>query len=133
MNKELLENTKVATYFLWEYTRSDNAMDLWYCAEDMAYYFETNRIEKMEDIYAVLKKGKNSFEYINIIRNLSFRIYLYSKNEDCLSNWYVAERLFSNSEWCGAVINMANEFRKNKGKAESLNGIHLETVRQYYV
>jgi hypothetical protein len=132
MNKELLENTKIATYFLWEYTKCENAMELWYCAEDIAYYLERNEIHKIENIHEILKKGKSSFEYIYFIRNISFRIYLYTKNQNCAYNWYTAERLLFNGEWCDAVLKMANSFKANKGNAESLSGVHLETVRKYY-
>ena len=132
MDTNIFANTKVAAYFLWEYTNNENAMSLWYCAEDFGYHLETHHILTIEDLQNILKKGHDDFEYIYLVRNLAFRIYIYTNQEDSLTNWFTAEHLLSNEEWCSAMVNLANSYRQNKGNLSNLNSIRLEKIRQYY-
>ncbi len=133
MKNTVYENVKVAAYFLWEYTIGQNAMDLWLCAEDFACYLEKQNIITIEDLRNIIKKGKKNLDYINFVRSLSYRIYLYTNNKDRAFNWFVSEKLLANSEWCAAMINVAAEFRASKGNPEALSGIRTEWIKNYYL
>ena len=129
MKENLYENTKLATYLLWEQTRSDNAINLWYCTEDIAFYLYLNGIETVRDIFDIIIKGKESFEYILLIRNLSYRIFVYTNNYNSQINWYAAEHLVSNREWCNAIASIVSEYKAAGEDGGVLNSIKLKKVR----
>jgi hypothetical protein len=103
MNAKLFEYTKLASYFLWEYTHYDNALKLWYCAQDMAACMKRAGIASHADIDAIKNKGMRDAAYVSFVRHIAYRIYIYSKNDDAVANWYNAEKLLTNYEWCAAM------------------------------
>ena len=107
MDKEIFESTKLAAYFLWEYTNCDNALSSWQCAENIAQYFKNENLFCSESIFSVIRLPKNNFSYINFIRQIAFRIFIYTKNNDDKANWYAAEKLIFNREFLLAVLNVA--------------------------
>ena len=132
MNDSLFENTKLASYFFWEYTQSDNALALWVCAEDAANYLETAGITTARQIDEIVSKGVYSLDYIIFTRNIAYRIYVYTGNERAEANWYAAERLISDAEWRGAIARIAAIYRDNINNFETLTGVRSEQVRQNY-
>lgn len=134
MDSMLFDKTKVAAYFLWEYTHYANSLNLWNCAEDIACYFERVQFESVDDIREVIKKGYKNEGYIDFVRNIAYRIYIYTGISNAHYNWIAAEKLLVNGEWCGAMIYMANEFRsyKSGGPATDVSGIRSPQVRDYY-
>lgn len=129
MKNILSESTKVASYLLWEKTKHNNALDLWYCSENIAFYLENNDITTMVLMENLLNKSKYDYSYINFIRNISFRIFLSTDNKDHLLNWFVAETLLEDKEWCRAIINMAYVFRVMRdGKIDA--SVRTEWIRR---
>lgn len=132
MNTDLFEQTKVTAYFLWEYTKHGNALNLWYCAEDMACYLERMGLSGIEKIKSIKLLGKYDMEYVAFIRHLAFRIYVYTQEEDSLTNWFAAEKLIDNEEWSHSITRMASIYANQKNNAEMMSGIRSEDVRLYY-
>jgi hypothetical protein len=110
MNNKLFAHTKLAAYFLWEYTGNDNTLKLWRCAEDIAEFLQSSGILSPDRVVSILRLGIYDLGYINFVRHIAYRIYIHTENEDSLANWFVAERLLSNAEWRQAVTDMANIF-----------------------
>ncbi len=125
----LSESTKVASYLLWEETNFGNALDLWYCAENIAYFMESNDILTMDKLNAVLTKPKYDYGYVNFVRKIAFAIYLSTGNSDNLNNWYVAERLLNNREWCYHIIHMA-KIMKEAGMNNSITNVRSEWIKR---
>ena len=129
MKNILSESTKVASYLLWEKTRHNSALDLWYCCENIALYLEQNDIISIIKLEEIIKKNKSAYEYINFVSNISFRIYLVSRDRSSLENWYVAESLLNDYEWCRAIVNMAYVYRATReGKIETT--VRSEWIRR---
>jgi len=133
MSEQLFDSTKIASYFLWEYTQAENALALWVCAEDTANYLEASGIYDQAQISAIIEKGIFSYEYIEFIRHIAFRIFVYTGHDSAEGNWFVAEKLIRNHEWCAAVVRIANIFGENKTNFESLPGVRSEQVKQNYL
>ena len=109
MNNQVFESTKLAAYFLWEYTNHNNALSLWQCAENIANYFHNKNLLSIKNIHDIIYLPKNNPAYVNFIRNISFRIFIYTNNFDDKFNWFTSEKLVTNSEWLLAVLNIANK------------------------
>ncbi len=124
-------DVKVISYFLWEYTNHDNALGLWSCAEDIACHFEEYGLT-MEDFRIIRSLSKTDLNYIAFIRQIAYRIYVYTQNEDHILNWYVAERLIMNGEWCDAIIRVANYYQSEKQTDGFLSGIRSIKVKKFY-
>lgn len=132
MDSVLFEKTKIAAYFLWEYTHHANSLNLWSCAEDIACYFEQFRLESVNDIREILRKGYKDEEYIQFVRQIAYRIYIYTNVTNAQYNWAAAEKLLLNGEWCNAMIYMADEFRSYKEGGADVSTIRSPQVREYY-
>ena len=130
MSDALFENTKLASYFLWEYTQGENALGLWVCAEDIAYYLEVAGIFTPRQIGEIKERGVYSAEYIVFVRHIAFRIYIYTGRSEADANWFAAERLLANGEWCLAITQIAKIFSENNKNFELLTGIRSEKVKQ---
>lgn len=129
MKDILTESTKVAAYLLWENTKQNMPLDLWYCVENIAFYFEKNDIITMVALEEILRKPKSDTEYLRLLKNVSYRIFLSTKNRDHLLNWFVSENLLNNYEWCRAIVNMASVFRAmREGKVEL--GIRTDWIKR---
>lgn len=133
MSVGLFETTKIASYFLWEYTQAENALALWTCAEDIANYLEVAGIFNPKQIGEIISKGVYSVEYIAFVRHIAYRIYVYTGRDHAESNWFAAERLIKNDEWCAAVTNIAVIYNDNKSNFESLSGVRSEQVKQNHL
>ncbi len=116
MNNILSESTKVASYLLWEKTQHNSALELWYCCENIALYFEQNNITSLIRLDEILKKSKSDYTYINFVRNVAYRIYLVSKEDDAFKNWYITESLLNDYEWSRSIVNMAYVYRELRDK-----------------
>lgn len=112
MQNTLSENTKFAAYILWEATQSSNALNLWYCCEGIAFYFESNNILSTEDLNKIIYRSKYDPVYIDFVRNIAYRIYQSTGTNSSLQNWYCTEKLLENEQWLKALLVMAQEFRK---------------------
>lgn len=132
MNSLIFENTRIAAYYLWEFASGTSASKLWACAEDFASYLERRDICDIEGIYDILKRGKSDICYINFVRNLSYRLYLYTEDSNQISNWYAAEKLLSNNEWCYSIAAVAHALRNARFNADELSCIRSELVKRYY-
>ena len=132
MNQELFEATKIAAYTIWERTKCQNALALWYCSEDIANYLERSGILSDDGIKAILQKDKYDRAYIEFMQHIAYRLYIYTNREDELENWFDAEKLSQNDEWLAASLNMAQMFSENKENVKNL-GIKCEAVRDYYL
>jgi len=132
MEETLFKNTKLAAYFLWEYTRLDNTLQLWYCAEDIACFLEQSDILSGEQLESILALNVYDLGYIQFVRHIAYRIYIYTGNDDALFNWYTAERLLGNGEWRQAVAYMASTYGIQKTVAGGLSCIHSGHVKNFY-
>jgi len=132
MNGILFENTKIAAYFLWEKTRCSNAMNLWYCAEDIACFFERSGYLDKNSIDGILSFNSHCDIYINFMRHVAYRIYIYTECENDLVNWFAAEQLIKICEWTQALANMAAIYRNEGVKHTLLGEIRSDNVRSYY-
>lgn len=107
MDKKVFESTKLVAYFLWEYTNCSNALFLWNCAEDIIKYFKSEAVFDSQDIQKIICLPPVSSDYINFMRNIAFRIFIYTNNYDDKFNWFVAEKLIFNSECLSAILKIS--------------------------
>ncbi len=132
MSGSLFEHTQIASYFIWETTGCTQALDLWYCAEDIACFMEQMGILCHERVDAVIRFGVNDQVYIHFLRHIAYRIYVYTGRADPNPNWFSAEKLLHNGEWLSALINMASIYREGKSNQSFINDVKSENVRAYY-
>lgn len=132
MSDTLFDSTKLAAYYLWEHTGCENALNLWYCAEDMACYFEQFNILEKQRVDAILRLGVYDPGYIQFVRHIAYRIYIYTNRTDDTANWYAAERLLANGEWTDALLDMSAIYHKEKTNQSVMNEVRSENVRAYY-
>jgi hypothetical protein len=128
---ELFDHTKLAAYYLWEYTGSENALNLWYCAEDIACFLDQSNVLESGLADGILKQGVYSEMYIWFVRHIAFRLYIYTNNPDDKHNWYTAEHLLNDAAWVENITMMANILREGRGGMAL--GIRSDEVRAYYV
>ena len=132
MNEHVMDRTKQAAYFLWEYTQHDNPLDHWYCAEDIACFFEEYEIFNQESIDQIIRGGRYDRSYIGFLRHIAFRIYIYTNQENPLVNWFAAERLIENLEWSGAICSIAQLYHQGKNSADFVTSLRSDKVRRFY-
>jgi len=132
MDEYILGQTKKAAYFLWEYTFHEDPMVHWTCAEDIACFFEGGGIVSTDALDEILRLGKYHHRYIDFMRHIAFRIYIYTHQKDAKTNWYAGERLVANGEWRGALANMARIYRQEKNNADFLASLRSEKARRFY-
>ena len=130
--ENLFESTKLAAYFLWQETRHENALDLWYCAEDIAWFLERHHMTDLQSLMEMRKKHKRDLGYIEFMRHIAYRVHIFTNEEDSLTNWYAGERLLANPEWCQAIVQVAVAYGRSKDNPEALNDVRSERVRSYY-
>ena len=133
MRDRLYFDTKVVSYFLWEYTKFQNALDLWYCAEDMGFFLEKENMLTISDLQRVLQLDKTDMRYIRFVRHIAYRVHIFTNNSDALSNWFVAERLLSNGEWTEALIGVALTYsRIRMGEIDIKDAIRTERIKKHF-
>jgi hypothetical protein len=130
MTTNLFEATRVAAYFIWEYTQNDHAMSHWCCAEDFSLFLSCCGYTSAENFEAELGNGRYTPEYEYIVRHLAYRLYVYTNNGDELTNWYAAERLLENAEWRNSVLEIASVFMMQSLTVP--DGVQSDVVRRYY-
>jgi hypothetical protein len=128
----LFENTKLSAYFLWEHTQCDNALGLWFCAEDMACFFEQKDLLEFRKIDDLLLIDVYDFRYIQFVRQIAYRIHQYTGRHDEWHNWFAAERLLGIHEWVRAIVDMASIYRNEKMNRSFMSDVRSENVRAYY-
>jgi hypothetical protein len=107
-------------------------LDLWYCAEDIACFLEQSDILTIWHLETILSLDVNDLGYIQFMRHISYRIHVYTKNNNSVFNWLTAEGLLRNKEWRQALIGMASYFNKHKKMAGGLSCVHSEQVKKIY-
>lgn len=133
MNDGIFEHKRTVSYFIWDYTRHENALASWYCAEDMAYCMERLGVAGHEDFAAVLRLRRDNPAYIDFIRNIAFRIFIYTGCDDETKNWFIAERLTLNGEWLGALLELIHDFREIRmGGGDPTLEIQSDMIRNFY-
>ena len=122
-------HTRLAAYYIWEQTGCEQALDLWCCAEDIALYFEQSNILTPAAVQSMQAQGTHSGAYMHFVRNIAYRLYIYTGNPHDLANWYLAERLVNMAGFIGHLTIMAALLRtKNRVIIDALS----DTVREYY-
>ena len=130
--KKLFDVTNQTAYHIWEASKSDNALNVWYCAEDIASWFEKNGLFTQQDIIDIRDKGSKSYEYTDLIRNIAFRIYIYTCNDNQLDNWFASELLINDEVWINSVTAMARYYLESKASDDFLKNIKSDRVKDYY-
>jgi hypothetical protein len=131
------EYARLAAYFLWEHTGCDNALELWYCAEDIACFFEQANILETSMVEGIIKLSASSEGYIWFLRHMAFRLYLYTGNDHELTNWFLAEQLLTNLGWVQNVTAMAAMLRENMTDNvvvafDAMEHLRSDTVKSFY-
>jgi len=129
---ELFNSTKLAAYFLWETTKHDNALSLWYCAEDIASFLERYEIKSEDEILSIVRQGVTDPGYIHFVRHIAFRIFVYTNRDDADANWYAAETLIANIEWRRASVDVARIYGESEKGSGELSGVKSDAIREYY-
>ena len=130
MSKDWFECAKVVTYYLWEHTGCENALNLWYAAEDIACFFEQANILDSGMIESIKGLGVGSEGYVWVIRNISYRLHVYTGNGHELTNWYLAEKLISTPAWTESLTAMASMLRS--GSESIINQLRSDAIRYFY-
>lgn len=130
MVRNWFECTKVAAYYLWENTGCDNALNLWHCAEDIASFFVYANITEDKMITSIQGLGIGSEAYAWFVRNVAYRLHLYTCNSDELSNWFLAEELLATVEWVQNLTAMATMLRIADKSA--IRQLRSDTIRNLY-
>ena len=125
---DLFNSTKVAAYHLWEDTACEDALNLWYCAEDIACYLEQSDITNRDTVEGIRNLGFRSEGYVWFVQNIAFRLHTHTGNPDELANWYAAERLLASDGWLENIIAVAQLFKQRNRFGE----VRSEKIRSFY-
>lgn len=132
MKEKLYDSIRITAYFLWEYTKNENALGLWCCAEDLACFFQKSNIVTNKDLQSILNLGKYSSMYIDFVRNISYRVFLYTRCTDTVHNWLLTERLLDNCEWKNSIVLAAMIYNNINCDLNLIRCIRNENIRNYY-
>jgi hypothetical protein len=127
----MIERTKLAAFYIFQYSGYENTLALWYCAEDIASFFERCQMYSDEDVQIVLRLNRNEREYRAFVRHIAYRLHLYLGIIDDLFNWQLAERLLENGEWRDAIIFLAAGFHKLRAGQQDYQ-LQSPFVKEYY-
>lgn len=133
MKEKLFNSINVAAYFLWEYTQSDNALGLWYCAEDIANFLERNGVITHDKLSGILSSDKDDVNYVDFVRQIAYRIYFYTNDSDDRSNWFIAETLLNNYEWQEVILSAALIYNHINNDMGLIRCIRSDFVRNFYL
>ena len=131
MKEDFFESIKVLSYFLWEYTKYDNALRLWCCAEDIVCFFSENNINSKDDFMDIISMDKNSPKYKNFMRKVAYKIFEYTGNPEKEKNWYIAEKFLRNYECIEAGVKATYIFNNIKKNDDVYRLIRSENVKNY--
>jgi hypothetical protein len=129
---QLFNVTNKAAYFMWDATKHENALEVWYCVEDLASYLERNNVTSEKAVGDICALDKKDARYLDFFRNAAYRIYIHTNTRDALANWFDAENLFKNAEFTEAILEMAKIYRDNKSKAGFSKNIRSASIKEYY-
>ncbi|MCL2399417.1 MAG: hypothetical protein FWC91_06715 [Defluviitaleaceae bacterium] len=130
MDCDWFECTKIVAYYLWENTKCDNALSLWHCAEDIASFFVHANITEAKMINSIQGLGVGSEGYAWFVRNIAYRLHLYTHNTDELNNWFLAEELLASVDWVQSLTAMASMLRAADESA--IRQVRSDTIRNLY-
>ncbi|MDR1705881.1 MAG: hypothetical protein LBS19_14530 [Clostridiales bacterium] len=128
----MMESTKLAAFFLWEYSGHQNTLALWYCTEDIASFLDRSGAHCEDKMLEILRLNCNDREYRAFMRHLAYRIHVYTGVADDGFNWYAAERLLRNGEWRQAICRLACGLRSLREGADPNYKILSPLVKNYY-
>ncbi|MCL2703646.1 MAG: hypothetical protein FWE91_08585 [Defluviitaleaceae bacterium] len=133
-NAEMIERTKLASFYLWEYTGHENTLALWYCSEDIASFFERCQMYTEQSVLDIFHLNRNTREYRAFIRHIAYRLHLYTGIGDDGFNWNIAERLLDNRDWRDAIIFLACGFHELREGHAPESGYQLQSpaIKEYY-
>jgi len=126
---DLFDSTKLVAYYLWEETGCERALELWYCAEDIACYLARANILDRAMIVSIRELNPQDEGYLYFVRHLAFRLFIYTGNTNCWANWFFAENLISNESWIEHITGMATILHSDKGR---MREVRSDTVRMLY-
>jgi hypothetical protein len=132
LSRDMTESTKLASFFLWEYSGHQNTLALWYCTEDIASFLDRGELYREERLQEVLRLNRNDREYRAFIRHLAYRVHLYTGIMDDGFNWYTAENLLRNGEWRSAICSLAAGLRLMREGSGQNYKILSPLVKNYY-
>ena len=124
------EYTKLAAYHLWEHTGCGSALELWHAAEDIASFFEQANILDEEMVAGIKSLGCGSEGYVWFVRNIAFRLHLYTGSHDDLANWFLVEHLIGNAAWVQNITAMADMLHTDASRA--MGQVRSDMVRNFY-
>lgn len=130
MGKDWFECAKISAYHLWEHTGCDNALHLWYAAEDIAAFFEQSNILEVQMVDGIKKLGPTSEGYIWFVRNIAYRLHIYTNNVNELDNWFLVEGLLDSGTWVESIVEMATMLNMDTGS--TIKQVRSDLVRNIY-
>ncbi len=108
MNNEVFGATKLIAYFLWEYTGNENTIMMWRCAESIYHFIKNQDFHTHDEIKNIIYLPRQSAEYKNFVRNIAYRIFLFTRNNDAKANWFCAEKIIFNTECLSAMTKISS-------------------------
>ena len=128
------EHLKLAAFYLWQYTGYSNTQALWYCAEDIASFFERCQYTTEESVQKVMNLNRADRDYRAFIRHISYRLHLYTGIIDDSFNWQVTEKLLDNVEWRESIIALAaglSTMRRGESPQDDYQ-LQSPVIKEYY-
>ena len=108
IHEKTVEQTKLAAYYIWQYSGYENTKSLWYCVEDAASFLEHHQILDEAELGRVLSLPHTNHEYVEFMRQMAYRLHIFTGIADEGFNWHIAEQLYNITEWRAAVLAVAN-------------------------
>lgn len=130
MEKDWFGRTQLAAYSLWEYSACENALSMWCAAEDIACFFEQANVFGLDRVEEIRELGFENEVYIWFVRNIAFRLYIYTGNDHELTNWFLAEELIRDQGWVANLSAMA--YMLHTDATEAMGQLRSETIRNFY-
>jgi len=131
MKEEMFNCIKVLSYFLWEYTKFDNTLQLWCCSEDIVCFLSENNIRTKDDFMNIISLDKNDEIYKKFLRNIAYKIFQYTNEELSDQNWFAAEKFVRNYECIDACVSAARILDTVIKNDEIYKSIRSENAKGY--
>jgi len=134
IHEKTAEQTKLAAFHIWQHTGCEDTLSLWYLAEDIAGYLEHHGLLGETALAQKASLPADSAEYIDFIRQIAYRLYIYIGINDETYNWHITERLLSNAEWCHAVLMIAAALHALRDMPAHMSGYqpYSPAIRELY-
>ena len=65
-----------------------------------------------------------------VVRNIAYRMYLYTDNPDELTNWFLSERLLDSNVWVQNITAMAAILSTDAGS--TVSHMRSDMIRSFY-